>query len=213
VTVSVEPTLLGPAPLSVIGIRFISGTEWAPVVMVHAYTGPEVAAGWITMICTAAADGPADVPAIAQLNARPATPTGVSVIVGGAWTDAGPALAGIAMPEAVMAGICAVLPVLWLLAVVRPLGLGLGLGLARPLALLWPERARPETVMSVDCAVPAPVTWVNAGRVVLAGGSCTGRVVSVTVVAVPTMPVAGALSTASTVTGGMLAVEPVRLHE
>jgi hypothetical protein len=175
--------------------------------MVHAYTGPEVAAGWVTVICTAAADGPA----IAQLNARPATPTGVSVSVGGAWTDAGPAFAGIALPEAVMAGICAVLPVLWLLAVVRPLGLGLGL--AWLLALLWPERARPETVMSVDCAVPVPVTWVNADRAVLAWGSCTGRVVSVTVVAVPTVPVAGVLSTASTVTGGMLAVEPVRLHE
>src|ERR1019366_7578583 len=118
-----------------------------------------VAAGWVTVICTAAADGPA----IAQLNARPATPTGVSVSVGGAWTDAGPAFAGIALPEAVMAGICAVLPVLWLLA------------------LLWPERARPETVMSVDCAVPVPVTWVNAGRAVLAWGSRTGRVVSVTV--------------------------------
>jgi hypothetical protein len=54
---------------------------------------------------------------------------------------------------------------------------------------------------------------VNAGKEVLAGGSCTGRVVSVTVVAIPTVPAGGALSTASTVTGGMLAVEPVRLHE
>jgi hypothetical protein len=100
-----------------------------------------------------------------------------------------------------------------------PLGLAVPLGLVWPVTLiwplapLWPERARPETVMPEDCAVPAPVTWVNAGRVVLAWGSCTGRVVSVTVVAVPTVPVAGALSTASTVTGGMLAVEPVRLHE
>jgi hypothetical protein len=81
------------------------------------------------------------------------------------------------------------------------------------LAPLCPERARPEADMSVDCAVPAPVTWVNAGKGVLAGGSCTGRVVSVTVMAAPTVAVAGAASTALTVTGGMLALEPVRLHE
>ena len=68
--------------------------------------------------------------------------------------------------------------------------------------------------MSVDCAVPAPVTWVNVGRMLLmASGSCTGRVVSVTAVAVPTVPAIGALSTASMLTGGMLSPEPDRLHE
>jgi hypothetical protein len=86
----------------------------------------------------------------------------------GAWTDAVPAFAGIALPEAMMAGISAVPPP----AVAPGLALGLGLalvwllatvlvwllGLAGLLALLWPERARPETDIPVDCAVPAPVT-------------------------------------------------------
>ena len=62
--------------------------------------------------------------------------------------------------------------------------------------------------------MPVPVAWVNADIMVLvAGGSCTVRVVSVTVVAVPTAPVLGAASIAPTLTGGRLSPEPDRLHE
>jgi hypothetical protein len=84
--------------------------------MLHAYTGPEVTAGaacGMTVICTATTA----VLAIAQLNAGVAAPTGVSVSVEGAWTDAVPALARVALPEAVMAGICGGLPL------AMPLGL------------------------------------------------------------------------------------------
>jgi hypothetical protein len=82
---------------------------------VQAYTGPGVAAGaadWVTVICTAAAA----VLAITQSKAVLAAPTGVSVSVEGAWTDAVPALARVARPEAVMAGICGGLPLVMPLA-------------------------------------------------------------------------------------------------
>jgi hypothetical protein len=68
--------------------------------------------------------------------------------------------------------------------------------------------------MPVDCAMPVPVAWVNAGSMVLvAWGNGTACVVRVTVVAVPTAPVFGALSIASTLTGGRLSPEPDRLQE
>jgi hypothetical protein len=68
--------------------------------------------------------------------------------------------------------------------------------------------------MSVDGAMPVPVAWLNAGSMVLvAWGSGTACVVSVTVVAVPAAPVFGALSIASTLTGGRLSPEPDRLHK
>ena len=114
--------------------------------------------------------------------------------VGGACTDAVPAPDGVALPETVTTGIWAALPA------------------AR--AALWPLSSRLAAVMPVDWAVPIPVTCVKVGRVLPAGAvNGAARVVRVTVAAVPTVPLAGARSTAATLTAGRRAGPPARVHE
>ena len=149
-----------------------------------------VTAAWVTMIWTATAV----VVTSAQLTVRPAAPRGVSVSVGGACTEAVPALEGVALPETVTTGIWVALPA------------------AR--AALWPLSGRLATVIPVDCAVPIPVTCVKAGRVVPMGAvNGAAAVVRVTVAALPTVSVAGALSMAVTLIAGRLTVPSARVHE
>jgi hypothetical protein len=192
VTMSVEPTVFGPDVLSVIGIRSSCRIVCPATVTVHAYIGPVVAAGTVdavTMIRTAVLAVLDSV----QLNAASVVPaTRVTLSAVGAWIDTMPAVDGTAEPVMVTAGI-------W---VAIPAGME-----------VWPVRATGPLDSPVDWAVPAAVTRVRDGsRVLSAVGSCITRVVSVTAVAVPTVPAVGALSTAMTVTG-VLVVVPDRVHE
>jgi hypothetical protein len=189
---SVEPIVFGPAALSVIGIRSVCRTVCPATVTVHAYTGPEVAggtAGVVTMICTVVVVVVVSV----QLNAASVVPpTRVTLSAVGAWIDTVPAVDGIAEPVMLTAGICVAVPAAM---------------------VVWPVRATVPADSPADWAAPAAVTLVRTGsRALTAAGSCMARVVSVTAVAVPTVPWVGALSPAVRVTA-VLVVASDRVHE
>jgi hypothetical protein len=190
VTMSVEPTELGPDVLSDIGIRSIWRIVRPATVIVHAYIGPVVAAATVeavAMICTAVAV----VLVSLQLNAASVVvATRVTVSEVGAMIDAVPAADGMAEPLMVMAGTC----------VAVPAGM-----------VVMPVIGTLAADIPVDCAVAAAVTRVSAGSVVAVGSVIT-PVVSVIAAAVPVVAALGALSIAVSVTG-VVVVPPDSVHE